>query len=49
MLLQNKKCSSAFELNKVKILHSRGDHWIAAATVRCEEHLGKVLTRYMTV
>ena len=41
-LLQNKKCSSTFELNKVQIIHSRGDHWIAAATVRSEEHVVEI-------
>ena len=41
-LLQNKKFSSAFELNKVQILHSRGDHWISATTVGCNQHLVKV-------
>ena len=41
-LLQNKKCSSAFELNKVQIIHSRGDHWIVATTVRCDQHFVKV-------
>ena len=42
MLLQHKKCSSAFEPNKVQIMHSCGDLWITAATVRCEEHLVNV-------
>ena len=48
-LLQDKKCSSAIELNKVQIIHSRGDHWVVATTVGCDQHLVKVLTQYMTV
>jgi len=41
-LLQDKKCSSAIELNNVQIIHLRGDHWIFATTVGCDQHLIKV-------
>jgi len=36
-LLQGKKISSVFHKNKVQIIHSRGDHWIVAATVGVEK------------
>ena len=36
-LLQAKKTYNTFENNKVQIIHSRGDHWIVAATVGGEK------------
>ena len=41
-LLQNKRSSSALELNKIQIIHSHGDHWIVATSVEYDQHLVKV-------